>query len=1229
MFALFFLSGISGLIYQIVWTRMLVLVFGNTLLATSTVLSAYMGGLAAGSYVFGKYIDKRPRPLVKIYSVLEAGIGVFALAFPVLLMVVTPLYSALYRGVEGNVSLLNLARFSVCFALICVPTFMMGATLPVLLKRFVVGGRTIGHQVGFLYGLNTAGAVAGSLACGYFLLKALGMRGTTWVAVGINLGVALVAWVLARGEAEVSETEEAPASTDAAAGVPFRVHSETTLTMVLIGIGVSGFCALAYEVFWARMLNLFLHNNIYSFTAILATFLTGIALGSLIYSKFLSKIANQVALFVWMEIGIGVMAYATPFVFSLLHKPLFNKFSEALTLAKTSIIMLPPTVLMGIALPMAVQIWQRGARREGTSVGTVYAVNTVGAILGAFAAGFILIPYTGLHRGVIIVAALNVLAGFLPLVSLARPLARPLWTMAFVAALIAVFVAAPRDLFRGLFERAHPSANILHYKEGKVANVVVYDFEKSGYKDLHLNAVEEASSRLWHVQLFKMLGILPPMVHDEPGNALMIAFGAGMSAGACLDHVTSLDCVDLNPDIDGVAEVFTRENLDVINNPKLNRVVNDGRNALLLDPQKYSLIISDATNPKMFDSWTLYTEEFYELVKERLEPDGVFCQWVLIPLPGDAIKVILKTFRKVYPHASFWCIYGSSQCLMLGTPERLEIDYQELTDRLDPHWESSGLSEFGIDTVEKFLSFFMIGEDGLGRLLEEFDKTSTDDLPHAQFQIEQDRAGREASLDLVRHLESIVPYLTNRTEGDAAANDAHGTYRLISRALHMGFLTGDSKWYRQAAAIIEQAGMPADPNIKSMLGYGPEKRRYFLARVAERPDDANAHNYLGFIYWQEEDYQSAIDEFTTVITLEPRFANAHANLARVYVDAGMYDEAVAKFMEVRQLNPAHSVSTMVARQLKVIRILRKIRQLGESADLYMDLGKTHFENGDIFKSLQAVRSAARLDPGHPGIFMNLAVLYERIELTDQALEAYERAQALSPGDSRVAGKLVELAALRGNETASQQWLNRRVERFYGEPAKKADDHPESCRLAAQAWDEFEFDDVVDRGNLEKAASLFEESIAVMKDDIHAYRDAATIYEDLGDHRRAASLWRRLSEVSPDGQTAEVNARRLELLAAVNDDGMQDGEKADALSEIGALYRINGDVERAIVFAERSLSTDPRRSRVWLNLAESLVDAGRYEDALEASERALEMEPGLERAVRLIKSLGEIRNPPLD
>ncbi len=235
IYSLFLLSGVSGLIYQIVWTRLLMIVFGNTMLATSTVLSAFMGGLAAGSYVLGRYIDRKPRRLIQVYAALEAGIGVFALAFPFLIHAVTPLYAHIYTGVAGNIVLLNLVRFAICFAIIILPTFLMGGTLPVLIKRFTTASDSIGHRTGFLYGLNTVGAVAGTFACGYFLLRVLGMQKTTWVGVAINLGVALTAWLLGRRATEAPAAPPAAATPRSHVYEAEQTYSLATIRMILRG----------------------------------------------------------------------------------------------------------------------------------------------------------------------------------------------------------------------------------------------------------------------------------------------------------------------------------------------------------------------------------------------------------------------------------------------------------------------------------------------------------------------------------------------------------------------------------------------------------------------------------------------------------------------------------------------------------------------------------------------------------------------------------------------------------------------------------------------------------------------------------------------------------------------------------------------------------------------------------------------------------------------------------
>jgi len=1210
---LFFLSGISGLVYQIVWTRLLVLVFGNTLLATSTVVTAFMGGLAAGSYALGRYVDSRPRPLLRLYAVLEAGIAAFALAFPLLVSAATPLYASLYRGLEGSVALVNLARFAVCFLLILAPTFLMGATLPVLIKWSASGRRALGRETGILYGLNTAGAVVGCLASGYLLLGTLGMRRTTWVAVGVNLAVAAAAWALAGrsdGNDDAGSEEPALAPSPPADGAEGDVADAGAFRMILAGIFLSGFCALAYELLWTRMLNLFLNNNVYSFTAVLATFLTGIAGGSLLYSSFLSRVRRPLPLFAALQLGIAAWAWATPFLFKLLNQSLFLRQSEALTLAKTAVTMIAPTVLMGIALPLAVHVARRGPRHEGTTVGNVYAANTVGSILGGFAAGFLLVPHLGLNRALALVAGLNVLAAFLAIVAVSARRIRPVLAIGYLATVAALWLATPRTLFRDLYERAQPSARILHYQEGRVANVVVYDFYKSGYKDLFLNAIEEASSRIWHVQLFKMLGILPVVAHGDPDRALMVAFGAGMSAGAAAPHVGHLEVVDLNPDVRGVAAVFAHENRDVIHAPALDLVVNDGRNALLLNEERYPVIISDATNPRTFDSWTLYTREFYELVRSRLEHGGVFCQWFVIPLPSDAVKVLLNTFRQVFPHTSLWCVYGSSQCMMLGTPERLSFDHAALARRLAGVWEPSGLREYGIPDVDKFLSYLLLGEDELDRALAGFTEVNTDDLPRVQFQVEGELQGVRSLLDLLEHQSSLEPYLTGASEEALTKLEA---YRSISRRLHLGFLLNNVEEYRKARAVAERASLADDQNVRSALLYDTKRKQYFEERVRAHPEDANAHNSLGYIHWMEGDTGGAIALLERAVELAPDFANARANLARAYRDAGRLDEAEETWLAVRASNPARDVLPMVRRELDAVHLLRRLRYEPDSAALHRELGELRLRGGDMVGAAEALQAAADLDPD-PEPLSRLGALYENLELPGEALRTWRQVLEAQPEDGHVATRVARFEVLVRDRAERQRWLNAN-EIVLSDTGKAATGHPESCRRASAAWREHPFEGRVDRSALERAARLYERTIEEAPDHMHAYADAARVREAMGEYGAAARLWRQGLEKSPGDPGAALHARRLERLGALAAPGGV--EDASVLEETARLCAATGRTEAAVGFFRRALDAGADSARTRLAFAEALVRQGRYPDAIETLEGAVgrESPPGEEAAIR--------------
>ncbi|MCY4603402.1 MAG: fused MFS/spermidine synthase, partial [Gemmatimonadetes bacterium] len=423
LLVLFFFSGVSSLVYQVVWARMLTVVFGTTLLATSTVLSAFMAGLALGSWVLGRYIDRCKHPL-RIFAALEVGIGLFALFFPSISANLGNAYGALV-GLQGNFYLFSLTRFALCFALLLIPTALMGGTLPVVAKSAVRRLGRLGGRVGQLYAVNTLGAVVGVLAATFGLMEGLGLRGTTQAIAVVNFLVAGAAWLWGR-QRSVEVGEEAAKKTS---------HSDRVLWGVLAGFAISGFAALGYEVAWMRLLMVsFSFNSHYEFSIVLVAFLSGLSLGGWLGSRLLTRRADLLSIFVGIQFLIGACGALSVLAFahlSVLVEPIQQ--ADSWWMSRTGVfftavaIMLLPTVAMGVIFPLVGQIYTRQLARLGRGIGDIGAVNSLGAVGGAFVTGFVLIPLLGTEWSIKVLAALNGLVG-LTLALISQQRKRLVWS---------------------------------------------------------------------------------------------------------------------------------------------------------------------------------------------------------------------------------------------------------------------------------------------------------------------------------------------------------------------------------------------------------------------------------------------------------------------------------------------------------------------------------------------------------------------------------------------------------------------------------------------------------------------------------------------------------------------------------------------------------------------------------------------------------------------------------
>lgn len=759
---LFFFSGFTGLVYEVVWSRMLVLVMGNTTMATSTILAAFMGGLALGSYFWGRFIEKGGVSGLAVFGWLEIGVGVYALAFPALMQVASPLeiWLTVTTGRTGLSQLM--LRFLICCGLLALPTFLMGGTFSVIGHHLIRTHASFGRKTSLLYGVNTSGAVLGAFFTGFFLIHALGHRNCLWLAATLSItlgGVAIWTAGSAAGDSRPMGKKTPTVKRSQ------RKAAAKLNPLVMMGLLVSGFCALAYQVLWTRLLILVADNSVYSFTSILVMFLAGIATGSLVLTMIIGRIRRPALLFGWIQVGIAVSAFCYPYFIEPrpidLNTPYWN-----FLLAKLPLVLLIPTMLMGATFPLAAHVHQIARQTVGGSIGNVLAINTLGAVTGAVVAGFWLIPALGFRNGLMLLSAANLVMGAAIIARSTQRLPAALTLAVLTGVGLAGTTHMPADYFEKKYARIEPGSQLIYYSEDRAANVTVFQ-RPDGNRVLYINGIPEVDTSYLSVRTLKLLGMLAGVASEQPGDALMVTFGAGITAGSTALFANRVDCVDLAQQARAVAGYFGPANGNVASNPKVNIYVDDARHYLLTGDRQYSIIVSDATHPRSYDSWVLFTRQFYELVKSRLANSGVFCQWV--PFHGmdeGQFVSIVRTFASVFPHTSLWR-EGDAYVVLLATPAPLTIDFADMTEKLSHPEIRRALGSVSLSNPIDLLRSFSMGPGQIAKLTEHGRIIEDNSPAHLFFSFyatlkEQYRQWPLNNYRLLkRHEESVLPYVIN------------------------------------------------------------------------------------------------------------------------------------------------------------------------------------------------------------------------------------------------------------------------------------------------------------------------------------------------------------------------------------------------------------------------------------------------------------------------------------
>jgi spermidine synthase len=700
---LFTISGCAALIYEVVWFQLLELVIGSSAISLGTLLATYMGGMFLGSLAYARVISPKRSPL-KVYACIEVGIGLCGVAVLFGLPWLDRAYAAYGgHGLGGFVS-----RACICAVCLLAPTILMGATLPALAREW--GSTATGiSRIGFLYGANTAGAVAGCVIGGFYLLRLYDMYIASFVAVGLNFAVALLALI-----ASALPQQTVPTEGESAPSAGIRT--------VYLVIGLSGLCALGAEVIWTRLLALMLGASVYAFSIILAVFLTGLGIGSAVGSYLTrTRVSARLALGL-CQLLLCVVITGTGFLLAryLPYLPMQNSPNAWLTfrddLIRCLYAIFPAACLWGASFPLALAASTRPGTDPSRLAGAVYAANTAGAIIGALGFSMLIIPWIGTQNAQRALIALCGVAAMLAIFRLQRPL--PNLALAVIVTGLAWYLPAmPWQVFAYGRELtiSYQDGRSLYVGEGRNASIAI-SASPDGSRFFHISGKIEASTLPQDMRVQRMLGHLPALFHPNPQSVLVVGCGAGVTAGCFVTHpeVRRILICELEPLVPPASALhFARENHNVVRDRRTQIVFDDARHYVLTSREHFDIITSDPIHPWVKGAATLYSKEYFEMVKAHLNPGGVVTQWVPLYQSDPAtVRSEIATFFSVFPDATIWNndLGGEGYDIMLvGQVGPPHIDINALQHRLDrPDYAAvrESLQEVGLGSAINLLATY-------------------------------------------------------------------------------------------------------------------------------------------------------------------------------------------------------------------------------------------------------------------------------------------------------------------------------------------------------------------------------------------------------------------------------------------------------------------------------------------------------------------------------------------
>lgn len=1030
------LSGGAALAYEICWSRALVVPLGNSSDATGIVLAGFMVGIALGAYGAGGLADRVRAPL-RWYGMAEVVLVAFALAAPSAI----PWIGSLPAGPA------SIVRLGAAGALVIIPCLAMGASLPLLVRALTREGGAVKTTVGLTYAVNTTGAAIGAVLAGFWGIGAYGVRLCSAMAAAASAAAAVLAIGASFGPVWARAQALEPRAADANSGKRARIGA-------LIAAFVGGLVMLACEVVWARVLTFVFGHDTYAFASLLALVLVGLSLGGWLHRAFarrdqrvlagalLAALSATIPLSFYAAASLVVHLGRDPFGFDSTRSFAASIHLELLReLAYTPVLVLLPSLLAGALFPAACALHAGDVRSSGRSVGIVGLVNGLGSAAGALIAAFGLVAWAGIQHALVLLACVSCAASVALLMGPGIGRHITLWKQRRQAAIALAaivptaisIVRLPADLPRSMLLRAvgEQHQTLLYYEEARTGTVSVTHNAINGEKVLMMNAVNEVTTRQVHDESFKLLGHLAPLLHPEPHKGVMICLGAGLSAGAATLHpLDRLDVIDLSSAVPHAAAKFAQENHHVLDNPVLRLHVDDGRQYLLNSAGNYDVAIVDSTHPKSVDSWILYTQEFYQLLKSRLGPGGIAVQW--LPLHGLSereFKVIARTFQSVFPEMTLWAnvgveTYGQvGYAKLVGTDRPLVIDVGRVVERLARGPIHDDLVPYGMATLEDLLSLFVGGPNEIRDWTAGL-PVQTDDRPMVPYTTELSSGRRMEPRLLLAVRRSVASELSGWGGSEeqkrrlASAQDAQGL-------VMAGMLSRASELHPDVARVqlyVKQQATTLPYYEALALRYAGDADRAFEAGTQL---SSLGHAARGVALLER------------ARALRPRDFRVRLNLALALGAAGRFDDAIQVLTELRDEQPG-------------------------SAIVLHNLGAMLLAAGRPAEAIGHLRESIAWDPGSLGARQSLAealLSTGEISQAQAQLEALDRANpwceevwelrgvaASAAGDNAAAAKMLQRSIELNSYRAGPRVRMGSVLRALGDVRSADDQYAEAMRL---------------------------------------------------------------------------------------------------------------------------------------------------------------------------------------